>query len=368
MSGMKMKYFFSADTARKLGDQLGIDGDEYAAWVAPRVDDKEIKDRVGVFAAGLHDRLPGDYEEAVAGVVDKLGPELAEGEGYFNHAFHLWPVSRFIEDYGLEHPEVSLDATEVLTRAFTGEWAVRPYLARYPELTMERVDEWSRSTSHNVRRLSTEGIRPRLPWAPVHRPFLDDPAPIIPVLDRLFADESIYVRTSVANNLNDIARTHPELAVATAERWLSIDDSPAVTWVTERGLRSLVKKGDPNALAAVGFAATEAVDLVSVAFPERVTIGEKAPLHARVVNTSDQARDILVDYRIHFLKKNGALRPTSFRLGRFTLAPGEERDLTKNHSFAVTGTRTFYPGSQAVSVAVNGVESDAVRFNLVARP
>lgn len=362
---MKMKYYFGADTARKLGDQLGIDGTEYAAWVAPRVDDLEIKDRVGVFAAGLRDRLPGDYEEAVAGVVDKLGPELAEGEGYFNHAFHLWPVSRFIEDYGLEHPETSLDATEALTRAFTGEWAVRPFLARYPELTMARVEEWSRSASHNVRRLATEGIRPRLPWAPIHRPFLDDPSPIIPVLDRLFADESIYVRTSVANNLNDIGRTHPELAVATAERWLATDDSPAVAWVAERGLRGLVKKGDPEALAAVGFAATDAVELVSVDFPARVTVGDKAPLRARVVNASDQALDILVDYRIHYRKKNGALRPTAFRLGRFTLGPGDERDLVKNHSFAVTGTRTYYPGTQAVSVVVNGAESEPIPFELV---
>lgn len=365
MSRMKMKYFFGADTARKLGAQLGIDADEYAAWVAPRVDDLEIKDRVGVFAQGLHDRLPGDYGEAVQGIVDKLGPELAEGEGYFTHAFHLWPVSRFIEDFGLEHPALSLTATEALTRVFTGEWAVRPYLARYPELTMARVEEWSRSDSHNVRRLATEGIRPRLPWAPVHRPFLDDPAPILPVLDRLFSDESPYVRTSVANNLNDISRTRPELAVAAAKRWLLVDDSPAVARVAERGLRGLVKQGDPAALAAVGFAATTDVELISVSFPARVTVGEKAPLIARVINSSDRAREILVDYRLHFLKKNGHRRPTTFRLGRFTLAPGEERELTKKHSFAVTGTRAYYPGTQAVSVVVNGVESEPAPFELL---
>ncbi|MDN8594781.1 MULTISPECIES: hypothetical protein [unclassified Corynebacterium] len=362
---MKMKYFFNADTARMLGEQLGIDGDEYAAWVAQRVDDLEIKDRVGVFARGLRDRLPADYGEAVAAIVDKLGPELAEGEGYFNHAFHLWPVSRYIEDYGLDDPSLSLDAIEALTRAFTGEWAVRPYLTHYPALTMERVEEWSRSTSHNVRRLSTEGIRPRLPWAPVHRPFLDDSAPIIPVLDRLYADTSLYVRTSVANNLNDIARTHPLLAVATAERWLAETPSPEVTWVAERGLRGLIRQGDPAALATVGFAATDNIQLVSAAFPPRVAVGEKSELTARVVNASDEPRDILVDYRVHFLKKNGTHRPTTFRLGRLTLAPGEERDLVKRHSFAVTSTRTLYPGTHAVSVVVNGVESEPISFELV---
>ena len=275
-------------------------------------------------------------------------------------------ISRFIEDYGLDHPELSLTATEALTRAFTGEWAVRPYLARYPALTMERVEEWSRSASHNVRRLSTEGIRPRLPWAPVHRPFLDDPAPIIPVLDRLYSDTSLYVRTSVANNLNDIARTHPSLAVATAERWLAETPSPEVTWVAERGLRGLIRQGDPAALAVVGFAATDAVELVSVTFPSRVAVGEKAELTARVLNASDDPRDILVDYRIHFLKKNGTRRPTTFRLGRVTLAPGEERGLTKRHPFTVTSTRTLYPGTHAVSVVVNGVEIDPFPFELLA--
>lgn len=365
MTAMKMKYFFNADTARMLGEQLGIDGDQYAAWVAPRVDDLEIKDRVGVFARGLRDRLPADYGEAVAAIVDKLGPELAEGEGYFNHAFHLWPVSRYIEDYGLDHPEVSLAAIEALTRAFTGEWAVRPFLAHHPEQTMARIEEWSRSTSHNVRRLATEGLRPRLPWSPVHRPFLDDPTPIIPVLDRLYADTSLYVRTSVANNLNDIGRTHPSLAVATAERWLAGIPSPEVTWVAERGLRGLIKQGDPAALAVAGFAAADNIQLVSATFPPHAAIGEKAELTARVLNASDEPRNILVDYRVHFLKKNGTCHPTTFRLGRLALAPGEERVLTKRHPFTVTSTRTLYPGTHAVSVVVNGVESEPIPFELV---
>lgn len=364
---MKMKYYFGAETAHKLAAQLGIDADEYAAWVAPRVDDLEIKDRVGVFAEGLKDRLPGDYGEAIGGIVDKLGPELAEGEGYFNHSFHLWPVSRFIEDYGLEHPAESLDAIEALTRAFTGEWAVRPFLARYPEQTMERVHAWSRSDSHNVRRLSTEGLRPRLPWAPIHRPFTQDPRPIIPVLDRLYADESLYVRTSVANNLNDISKTHPDLAVETARRWRATD-APEAAWVAERGLRGLIKQSHPEALAVVGYAQSGDIELHSVSFPGSVAVGETAELTAVLVNHGAAARDVLVDYKLHFRKANGQLRPTVFRFGRFTLAPGEERAVSKTHLFRVTGTRTYYPGAQAVSVVVNGAESPAVAFELAPHP
>lgn len=358
----KMKDYFDAEVAKRLGDQLGIDGDEYAAHVVPLVSDLEILDRVTVFAEALRDRLPEDYEEAVEGIVDKLGPELAEGEGYFNHAFHLWPVSRYIERYGLEHPEVSLDAIEALTRAFTGEWAVRPYLERYPELTMARVDEWSRSASHNVRRLASEGIRPRLPWAKVHSPFVADPSPIIPVLDRLYADESLFVRKSVANNLNDITRTHPELALETARRWAA-SDAPHAAWVVERGLRGLIKLGNPDALAIAGYGAGD-VAISAVRFPAAVAVGERALLEVELTNTGDTPSEVLGEYRVHFLKKNGTRRPSVFRLGKFTLAPGETRRVEKTHAFRVTGTRTYYPGTQALSVVVNGLVSEPVEFEL----
>lgn len=357
-----MKHYFNADAARKLGAQLGIDAEEYAAWVTPRVEDLEIKDRVGVFARGLADRLPQDYVEALDQIVPRLGPELQEGEGYFNHAFHLWPVSRFIEDYGLEHPGESLDAIEALTRAFTGEWAVRPFLERYPELAMERVHEWSRSDSRNVRRLASESIRPRLPWAAVYRPFTVDPSPVIPVLDRLFTDASPYVRTSVANNLNDIARTHPDLAVETVNRWLQAN--PQAKPVAERALRGLIKQSHPGALAAVGFGTSSELQLHDVTFPHHVHIGDNATLTASITNKGPGARDVLVDYRVHFLKKNGRRRPTAFRLGRYTIGPGDTVTVTKTHPFAVTGTRTYYPGAQAVSVVVNGAESTPVEFLL----
>ena len=359
----KMKDYFNADTARTLGAQLDIDGEEYAAWVASRVEGLEISDRVTVFAQGLRERLVGDYAGVVGGIVDKLGPELAEGEGYFNHAFHLWPVSRFIELYGVDEPGVSLDAIEALTRAFTGEWAVRPYLERYPERTLARVHGWAGSDSHNVRRLASEGIRPRLPWAKVHTPFVEDPSPIIPVLDRLYDDASLFVRKSVANNLNDIGRTHPELALATAARWVD-SGAPHAAWVVERGLRGLIKRGHSEALELVGFSTPTALTTTRPEFPRTVAIGEKATLSTTLTNASDAAANVLAEYRVHFLKKNGARKPSVFRLGKFTLEPGETRVVTKTHPFRVTSTRTYYPGTQALSVVINGREGELVDFEL----
>ena len=359
----KLKDYFNADTANKLGAQLGIDGAEYATWVAPRVESLEILDRVTVFAQGLRERLAGDYAEVVGGIVDKLGPELAEGEGYFNHAFHLWPVSRFIELYGVDNPEVSLGAIEALTRTFTGEWAVRPFLEHYPELTMARVHEWAGSDSHNVRRLATEGIRPRLPWAKVHTPFVADPSPIIPVLDRLYADESLFVRKSVANNLNDIGRTHPDLALATARRWAD-SGAPHAAWVVERGLRGLIKHGHSEALELAGFSSPTAITMTRPEFSHAVGVGEKATLSATLINTCDAPANVLAEYRVHFLKKNGTRKPSVFRLGKYTLEPGETRVVTKTHPFRITSTRTYYPGTQAISLVINGCEGELVEFEL----
>lgn len=355
-----MKHYFSTDTARRLASQLGVDPDDYAAAIGPLVEDLEISDRVTVFADALHERLPGEFPVAVGGIVEKLGPELEEGEGYFNNAFHLWPVSRYIERYGLEHPEVSLDAIEALTRRFTGEWAVRPFLREYPEMTMERVLEWAESPSHNVRRLASEGIRPRLPWAPVHTPFTVDPSPILPILERLYRDPSKYVRTSVANNLNDISRTHPALALETSQRWHA--DSP---WVAERALRTLVKRGDPDALRILGME-PGGIDILAVDFPTAARIGEAAELTVTLANTTDRPQQVLADYRVHFRKANGQLRPSVFRLGKTELAPGERRTRVKRHVFRVTGTRTYYPGAQAVSVVVNGAGSAILPFELTA--
>ncbi|KGF24104.1 DNA alkylation repair protein [Corynebacterium tuscaniense] len=359
----KMKDYFNAETAQRLGAQLGIDGAEYAAWVAPLVENLEILDRVTVFAQGLRERLGREYAGVMGGIVEKLGPELAEGEGYFNHAFHLWPVSRFIELYGLDKPEVSLDAIEELTRAFTGEWAVRPYLERYPELTMSRVHEWADSNSHNVRRLASEGIRPRLPWAKVHTPFVADPSPIIPILDRLYDDESLFVRKSVANNLNDIGRTHPELALATATRWAD-SGAPHAEWVVERGLRGLIKQGHGEALELAGFSSPTAITMTRPEFPHAVGVGEKATLSATLINTGDAPANVLAEYRVHFLKKNGTRKPSVFRLGKYTLEPGETRVVTKTHPFRVTSTRIYYPGTQALSLVINGREGELVEFEL----
>ncbi|HXV91937.1 MAG TPA: DNA alkylation repair protein, partial [Pseudonocardia sp.] len=229
MAEYGLKRHFDGGAARLLGGmvqqvQPGFDVDGYAEEVQARVPPLELKDRVRVLAEGLRDRLPADYPDAVAVLLAILGEELGEGDGMFNTSWYLMPVARFVEDYGLDHPELSLDAIHEITRRHTGEYAIRPYLDRHFELTMDRVRRWALSPSANVRRLASEGIRPRLPWARTLSRFVEDPHPVLDVLEPLRSDPSAYVRKSVANNLNDIARDHPELVLDVLECWTRESD------------------------------------------------------------------------------------------------------------------------------------------------
>lgn len=370
MTDYSLKRHFDSGCARELSVRIApvfpeFDGEGYAHEVDASVGPLELKDRVHVLAEGLRSRLPESYQDAVGILVDSLGPELKEDEGMFNASWFLMPVARFVESFGLEYPEVSLRAVEEITRRHTGEYAIRPYLRDHPELTMQYVEQWAQSESLNVRRLASEGIRPRLPWAPRHVPFVEDPNPVIRVLDSLIDDTSAYVRKSVANNLNDISKDHPQLAVTIAEDWLRRSSSERTKWIAKHGLRSLIKAGDPAALEVVGAAADPSIAVRDVTVtPEKVQVGQSVTVIAEVTNTSAEEKDVVVDYTIHFRGKNAELRPKVFKLKRVTIGPGQRATLKKSHALKRVNARTLYPGMHEVSVQANGNESDRVEFLL----
>lgn len=370
MTDYSLKRHFDSGCARELAVRITpvfpeFDGEGYAREVDAAVGPLELKDRVQVLAEGLRSRLPESYPDAVRVLVGSLGAELKEGEGMFKASWFLMPVARFVEVFGLEYPEVSLDAIGEITRRHTGEYAIRPYLREYPELTMRYSERWAQSESLNVRRLASEGIRPRLPWAPRHRAFVEDPGPVIRVLDHLIDDPSPYVRKSVANNLNDVSKDHPERAVSTAREWLRRSPSERTARLVRHGLRSLIKAGDLAALELVGAAADPSITVRRIVVePDEVKVGDTLTITAEVANSSPQEKDVVVDYTIHFLGKNGALRPKVFKLKRIAIGPGEVATLRKLHVLKKVNIRTFYPGKQGASVQANGSESATAEFLL----
>jgi 3-methyladenine DNA glycosylase AlkC len=272
----------------------------------------------------------------------------------FTDGWYLMPVAAFVEHYGLEHLDVSLDAMHAITQRHTAEFAIRLFLLRYPEQTLSKLRVWAHDPSFHVRRLVSEGTRPRLPWAARLPALLADPSPVIELLEALKDDPSAYVRKSVANNLNDIAKDHPELVLATLARWQQ-GASDERRWIIRHVLRMLVKQGHPEALRLLGADAPE-VELVSLELtPAALRIGETATIAMALRSTVAAPQYLVVDDVLHLPGARGATRSKVFKLRSQTLAAGEMLRLVKRHSFAPVSVRRIYPGTHRIAIQVNSV-------------
>jgi len=281
-------------------------------------------------------------------------------------AFVYMPHVFYVADYGLDHWDTSMKAQYELTQRFTAEYSIRAFLGREPARTLARLREWTADPSPDVRRLVSEGTRPRLPWAPRLRQFQLDPTPVLKLLELLKDDTSLYVRRSVANNLNDIGKDHPEVLVATCRRWME-DAGEERRWLIRHALRSAVKRGDRPALEVLGFGARGAAEIESMTMgPHRPLIGQTVRISFTLRNSARDRAAFNVDLRVHFVKANGDTSPKMFRVREVTLEPGERSDLSKLVSLRQQTTRTHYEGKHDVEVVVNGATLARDSFIVVA--
>ncbi|UNZ21253.1 DNA alkylation repair protein [Streptomyces sp. 891-h] len=285
--------------------------------------------------------------------------------------FNGWmtfPVNAAVAERALSRGvfEPALGLLAALTPRLTAEMAVRPFLHHDLHRALRPTLEWTRHPDHHVRRLASEGTRPRLPWAPRLTALVADPTPALPVLDALYRDTSEYVRRSVANHLNDVSRDHPDTAVATAARWLS-NPAPTTPALIRHGLRTLVKAGHSDALALLGHDPDAAVQVgLDVHTPE-VHIGEHLAFGYEITNTGSRRTCLVIDYVIHHRKANGDLTPKVFKLATRTLAPGERWSAVRRHSFRELSTRRYYPGVHRVQLQINGQPHGSAAFSLCGR-
>lgn len=368
--GYSLKKYFDGSAARRLGESIqavrpDFDVDSYAAEVDRRVGPLELKDRVLVMAQGLRDRLPEHYPEAVAVLVASLREPLSEEAGIFNEGFHLMAVARFVEEYGLEHPDASLPALVEITKRHTGEYAVRPFVQEHYEPTMALMRACALDPDPHVRRFASEGIRPRLPWARRLPEFVADPTPVLEVLEHLRSDPSKYVRTSVANNLNDIAREHPEPVLDLAERWTRDSPTPETAWTVRHALRTLVKEGDQRALALLGATGGEHVLAHGLSLsPQALDLGRVLSVRVELENSDTRPHTVVVDYAVHHLRADGSRGRKVFKWTTVELCAGERRALEKKHPVRPLSTRTYHPGEHPVEVQVNGLVKASSSFEL----
>ncbi|HYC38273.1 MAG TPA: hypothetical protein VEC19_17735 [Usitatibacter sp.] len=324
----------------------------------------DLMARARAIAQALAGHLPRDFPQAADILVRSLGPPLGTTGGHGMAPFFYLPHSFFVAAHGLGHFEESMRAQYEITQRFTAEFSIRVFLERTPDRTLARLREWTADPSVHVRRLVSEGTRPRLPWAPRLRAFQRDPTPVLELLERLKDDPELYVRRSVANNLNDIGKDHPAIAAETARRWLA-GGAPHRRWIVAHALRSAVKRAEPGALEVLGYGAAARVSISNVAIePPRARIGGRVEIGFEVHNPGRTRQGVLVDLRVHFVKANGQASPKTFKLRALELAPGERARLSKSISLDQLTTRTHYPGVHRVEALCNGAASPLGAFDL----
>jgi 3-methyladenine DNA glycosylase AlkC len=371
--GEPLKTFFSRPLVQRLAAEIarvepGFPSRLFVQQATAGLDELELIDRGKHIAAALGEHLPPAYPDAIDVLLRSLGPEHATDElvGAGMAPFFYLPHVLFIAERGLDHFELSMHAQYELTKRFSAEGSIRPYIANEPERTFAVLEKWTRDENAHVRRLVSEGTRLRLPWA-MRVAWLDqNPERVIELLERLKDDSSTLVRRSVANNLNDLGKVYPKLLIDTCTAWLEGASAQRVALV-EHALRSAVKRGEAGALGLLGFGKQPMVALEGVRFqPKKVAIGGQVSVSFTLRSTTRAAQSLLVDLAVHFVKANGSSSPKVFKCKRVELPARGKVDLAAKVSLAVHTTRKPRPGTHAVDVLVNGTVMRAGEFQVVA--
>ena len=333
-----------------------FDAKSFLKLTLPGIEPLNLLQRMRHMTTALHATLPADYEKAV-GVLRKVAPQMDRG-------FVTLVLPDFVSVYGLEHFEVSMDALKFFTPFGSSEFGIRPFLKQDLKRTLKVMIGWSKDTSEDVRRLASEGCRPRLPWSFRLDALVKDPTSALPILENLKADTSLYVRKSVANHLNDITKDHPDWVLERIARW---DLGNAHTaWIAKRALRTLIKKGDRRALAVIGAGEAAEVELSALALePKKVTLGGRLTMTVTLESLAINAQRLVVDYVIHYVKKSGGSSPKVFKWKELSLGAGESVTLTKTQRLQDFTTRVHHAGKHEVDVMVNGEVLARGVFDLV---
>lgn len=240
------KAYFGEETVKLLSGKIkkeyrGFNEDDFIRNCVPHVYNYELKDRNKIIAKALKDNLPKDYKHTAEIIHNILGPENAEETGMFTTWYWLWPVARFVEDYGTDDFDTSTNLIKELTKRHTGEFAIRPYIEKYPEKSLKLLNKWSKDKNFHLRRLSSEGLRPRLPWAKKLTLFLQDPKPVFNIIENLKEDDIRFVKKSVGNLLNDYSKENLEKTLILTKEW-SKSENKNTKWIVKHGLRSYNKQ------------------------------------------------------------------------------------------------------------------------------
>lgn len=356
-----LKEIFNAQRLQHIADEMSA---VYPAFKAKAflkhaqegLAELSVMQRMARVSESLHAVLPLDYEDSLH-VLRELAPRL-------NSGFVSMCLPHYVASYGAHAFDTSMDALKYFTTFGSSEFAIRYFLRSDLERSLERMHDWTRDDNHHVRRLASEGSRPRLPWSFRLEAMQANPKLAAGILDRLKADESLYVRKSVANHLNDVTKVHPEWVLDTIEGW-SLENKHTA-WIAKHALRSLIKQGDVRALTVIGAGAKAEVELLDVKVePAVVRLGEPITLSLTVKSMVAHEQRLVIDYAIEYVKANGGVSKKVFKLKTLGLAGFGTEVVRRNQVIKDFTTRKHFAGRHGVQVMVNGEVLGSAAFEVL---
>jgi 3-methyladenine DNA glycosylase AlkC len=359
------KHLFGRELLDRLSRALShvyVDFDQKAfIGLIPQLETLEMKPRVQLIREELRRQLPQDYKKALAILTQVTQSKNLDG-------FDLWPISDFIQTYGLDEPVLSLEALKELTSLFSSEFAVRPFLKHRPTETLQFLKKCALDSNEHIRRWASEGSRPRLPWGERLQEFVRDPSPTLPILELLKFDPEIYVRKSVSNHLNDIAKDHPEKVIQILEKWkkaAGTEHETKLLWIIRHSLRTLIKAGHPEALELIGVSSVVEIKVSNFKINKpSFKLGDRLEFGFEIRSQANKPQKLVVDYIIHYLKSNQKTSPKVFKLKTLQIQPKEIITIRKSHHIKKVTTRVHYPGTHAIEIQINGKLRGRLDWNL----
>ena len=364
---------FNLDSIKDLTDRVKtthtpFDADSFYNKATANLSDIDYGERIEQITDALYSHLPTDYTTTIKILLDSL-PSAIEATDDFkfqNRDFINLPHCRYVSKFGIEHFELSINALKEMTSRFTSEYDMRYIIEKYPTESIKLIKTWVNHDNIHVRRLASEGTRPRLPMGKRLKMFVTDPTPILPILEALKNDTSLYVRRSVANSLNDISKDHPDLAADIAERWLD-ESFEHAKWVCNHAMRTLFKVGHKKALAISGYPEPNGVEVWGIDIKDTtLKVGDDLEFSFVIDNNSTEDINLMIDFELIFLKNNKKYSPKVFKLKKTTLKSGKKLKLFAKHPFRERTTRKYYSGKQYVRVVINGERHAPISFYLQA--
>ena len=361
-----IKNFYNKNTITQIALAIRrvesqFDSSSFITESLQQIQTKELKDRVIHIAEQLRQHLHYSYDESVSILLNTLAPEQNCLPAGWNQkigisGFLVWPYTVFVSRYGLSHISISLQALYEMTKRFTAEFDLRPFIEHYPNDVYKKLTEWKKDSNPHVRRLVSEATRPRLPWAKNIKPIDSNLSRNIRLIYSLRMDDSPYVRKSVANHLNDISRIDPELFIKTIQR---MKNSKKEQWVKRHAARTLLKQGHPRILNLLGYTTELALKVQFSINQKEITLGSHLELKVDITQKEDHL--LYMNYIVFYLNKNGDYSRKVYRLRD----SNEKRiKITKSVNFSNKSTRKIYPGKHYVQLQINGKTYQKILFTI----